>query len=116
MPKYMLLAYEAPEHFARRTDTAQFDAYMGGWMAFSQAMNDVTASGKALQGPETATTVTVKDGKRTVQDGPYPDTKEQLGGFFIVDVPDIQTAIDWAARCPAARGGRVDVRRVMEID
>ena len=52
----------------------------------------------------------VVDGKRRVQDGPFADTKEQLGGFFVIDVPDLDTALSWAARCPAAASGAVEVR------
>jgi hypothetical protein len=56
------------------------------------------------------TTLRQRDGKRQVQDGPYADTKEQLGGFYEIDVPDLDTALDWAARCPAAATGAVEVR------
>ena len=52
----------------------------------------------------------LRDGRRVVQDGPYADTKEQLGGFFMIDVPDLDTALDWAARYPADIGGLVEVR------
>jgi len=60
--------------------------------------------------PETGTTVSIKDGKRRVQDGPYADTKEQLAGFMVLDLPSIDTALEWAARCPAASLGAVEVR------
>jgi hypothetical protein len=56
--------------------------------------------------------VRVGDGKTTVLDGPYPDTKEQLGGYYIIDVPDLDAAIAWAARCPCAAHGSVEVRPV----
>ena len=52
----------------------------------------------------------MRGGKRQVQDGPYADTKEKLGGFFIIDVPDLDKALEWAARCPAASTGSVEVR------
>ena len=71
------------------------------------------AGGKGLEPPSTATTVRFRGGERTVQDGPYADTKEQLGGFFIIDVPDLDTALEWAARCPAITGGAVEVRPAM---
>ncbi len=70
-------------------------------------------SGTGLQMPNTATTVRMQDGKRHVQDGPYADTKEQLGGYFVVDVPDLDMALDWAARCPVKPGGTVEVRPVL---
>jgi hypothetical protein len=63
-----------------------------------------------LQVPETGTTVRLKEGKRRVQDGPFADTKEQLGGFTILELPSLDAALDWAARCPAASIGAVEVR------
>jgi hypothetical protein len=69
--------------------------------------------GKGLEPPSTGTTVRLRDGERIVQDGPYADTKEQLGGFFVIDVPDLDAALDWAARCPAATDGVVEVRPVL---
>ena len=70
----------------------------------------VYVGGEPLQVPETGTTVRLKDGKRRVQDGPFADTKEQLGGFMILELPSLDVALDWAARCPAASGGAVEVR------
>jgi hypothetical protein len=72
----------------------------------------VLVGGNPLQAPETATTVRIKDGKRNVQDGPFADTKEQLGGFTILELPSLDAALDWAARCPAASSGAVEVRPV----
>jgi hypothetical protein len=70
-------------------------------------------SGNGLQPPHTATTVRIQDGKRHVQDGPFADTKEQLGGYFIIDVPHVDAALEWAARAPCASTGGVEVRPVM---
>ena len=66
--------------------------------------------GAALQPPAVATTVRQRDGKREVQDGPYAEAKEQLGGYCVIDVPDLDQALAWAARCPAASTGAVEVR------
>lgn len=66
--------------------------------------------GAALQPPSAATTVRQQNGKQHVQDGPYADTKEQLGGYFVIEVPDLDKALEWAARCPAAAAGAVEVR------
>ena len=66
--------------------------------------------GAALQPPPTATTVRQRDGKRQVQDGPFAEVKEQLGGYYVVDVPNLDKALEWAARCPAASSGSVEVR------
>jgi hypothetical protein len=59
--------------------------------------------------------VRLRDGQRHVQDGPYADTKEQLGGFYLIDVPDLDAALDWAARCPTAADGAVEVRPLVPM-
>ena len=61
----------------------------------------------------TATTVRIRDGKRLVQDGPFADTKEQLGGYFVIEVPDLDAALEWAARAPSAACASVEVRPVL---
>ena len=71
--------------------------------------------GHALQPPVTGTTVRVAGGKRHVQDGPYADTKEQLGGFIDLELPSLDAALDWAARCPAAASGAVEIRPVFTM-
>ncbi len=116
--KVLLLANEAPGDFALREDKEKFDGYMGEWYAFSNALAAATGGndGAALQAPETATVVSVRDGARSVEDGPYPDAKEQLGGFFLIDAPDMAFAVEWAKKCPAAKNGHVDVRPVVELD
>ena len=70
----------------------------------------VYAGGDPLEVPDIATTVRLKDAKRLVQDGPYADTKEQLAGFIILELPSLDEALDWAARCPKASSGAVEVR------
>ncbi len=109
---YTLLFYQSPDEFAARTDPKKREAFWGSFLPYMQALKDagVVVSGAGLQPPETATIVKLRDGQRQVQDGPYADTKEQLGGFFIIDVPDLDTALDWAARYPAGPGGLVEVR------
>ena len=71
---------------------------------------------EALEGTETATTVRVRDGERVVTDGPYAETREVLGGFYLLDVPDLDAAIEWAARCPGASYGTMEVRPIHEFD
>jgi hypothetical protein len=90
-------------------------AYWPAWMAYVQALNEsgLVVSGHGLQPPAAATLFRLRDGKRVVHDGPYADTKEQLGGYFILEVPDIATALEWAARCPAAARGTVELRPVL---
>lgn len=116
--KVMLLAYEAPEDFSLRDNQEKFAEYIGQWYAFSKELRECGAfdSGAALERPHTATVVSAHGGKRKVEDGPYVDTKEQLGGFFILDVRDMKHAAELAARCPAARRGFVDVRPVPYLE
>jgi hypothetical protein len=111
--QYALVIYESPEAFAARTGQNQ-ETYWGAWRAYADALRHagVMAGGKGLEPPATGTTVRFRDGERTVQDGPYADTKEQLGGFFIIDVPDLDAALDWAARCPVADGS-VEIRPIL---
>ena len=113
--KVMILAYEPPEEFARRetqqTDQGAFQAYMQPWITYSQGLADkgLGYGSAALETPDTATVLSVRDGKRIVEDGPFVSSKEQLGGFFVVDAPDMLTAQSWAAECPAARTGFTEV-------
>jgi hypothetical protein len=111
--QFALLIFETPEHFAAR-NSAENDSYLGAWRAYHKAILEagIYVGGDPLQPPETATTVRLKDGKRRVQDGPFADTKEQLGGFTILELPSLDEALEWAARCPAASAGAVEVRPV----
>jgi hypothetical protein len=109
--QFALLIFELPEAFAAR-NADESDPYLGVWRAYYKTLVEagVYVGGNPLQAPETATTVRLKDGKRRVQDGPCADTKEQLGGFTILELPSLDAALDWAARCPAASVGAVEVR------
>lgn len=109
--QFMLLIYEKPEDFAART-TDKTAPMIAAWRAYYRALVDsgVYAGGTPLQPVATATTIRLKDGKHHVQDGPYADTKEQLGGFCILELPSLDAALAWAARCPAASYGAVEVR------
>ena len=112
---YMLLFYESPEEFEARGDTPEGRAYWGGWMAYVDAIRGagIIKSGAGLQPPTTATTLRVRRGERRVQDGPFADAKEQLGGFFVIDVAGLDEALEWAARAPCALTGGVEVRPVL---
>lgn len=68
--------------------------------------------GERLRPTGTAKSVRVRDGKAVVLDGPYAETQEQLGGYYLIEVPDIDAAVDWAAKCPSARGGTIEVRPI----
>ncbi len=113
--QYMLILNETVEEFAKRNDPAQAGEYWGGWNAFIGAMAaaGVIVKGDGLLGPAMATTVRVRDGQRQIQDGPFADTKEQLGGYFVIEVPDLDAAIEWAAKAPSAAYASVEVRPVM---
>ncbi len=113
--QYMLLFTEPASDFALRTDPEKSPAYWGAWMAYTGALAEsgIMVSGAGLQPPETATTVRVRDGKRQVHDGPYAESKEMLGGFFVVEVPDLDAALEWAARAPSASYGSTEVRPVL---
>ena len=111
--KYLLLI--ANEEAAMKAMTpADAGPMLAAYMAFSEAMvkAGVTHAGERLQPTATATTVRVRGGKTEVLDGPYADTKEQLGGYYLIDVPDLDAALHWAARCPGASHGAVEVRPI----
>jgi hypothetical protein len=111
---YALLIYEKPTDFARRDPSVEKDSYVGAWRMYYQAMVEagIYVGGNPLDVPETATTVRLRDNKRQIQDGPYASTKEQLGGFTLLELPSLDAALEWAARCPAASYGAVEVRPV----
>lgn len=113
--EYIIAFSEPASEFARRSDAAAAPAYWGAWMAYIGAMEQagIVVHGRGLQPPETGTVIRLRDGMRHVQDGPHPDSKEQLGGFLIVSVPDLDTALEWAGRSPAAAVGSVEVRPVL---
>ncbi|MEM9513706.1 MAG: YciI family protein [Actinomycetota bacterium] len=115
--KYVLLAYESDDAFAARTDPARSDEYWGAWMAYGAAISEagITEGGAATQPPGTATAVKLVNGERQVQDGPYPDSKEHLGGWFLIDVPDLDTALEWAAKCPSSADAGTEVRPLLEM-
>lgn len=110
--KYTILVYENAADFGVRTDATRKDAYWGAYRAYTKALTDagVMVGGAGLQPPPLATTIRLRDGKRQVQDGPFADTKEQLGGYYVIEVPGLDQALDWAARCPSATNGSVEVR------
>lgn len=109
--QFALLIYESPEAFASRKSEGN-DSYTGAWRAYHKALAEsgTFVAGDPLEVPETGTTIRIREGKRGVQDGPYADTKEQLGGFTILEAGSLDAALEWAARCPAASYGVVEVR------
>jgi len=109
---YALLIYENQADFARRDSSVETDEYVGAWRKYYQSLVEagIYVGGHPLDVPETATTVRLSDNKSQIQDGPYANTKEQLGGFTLLELPSLDAALEWAARCPAAASGAVEVR------
>lgn len=112
--QYAILFYEDPAALAHRTGE-NAAAYWSTWAAYFGALGDKTVSGACLRGPETGALVRVNGAGRQVQDGPYPDTKEQLGGFAVIEADSLEDALSWAERCPAASAGSVEVRPVQPM-
>lgn len=113
--RYLLLIYG--EEPTEQAPQEQVDAIMAEWYAYDKALREAGAhlAGDALQGTHTATTVRVKGDERVVTDGPFAETREVLGGYYLIDVPDLDSALDWAARCPGAKYGSIEVRPVLEL-
>ena len=111
--QYLLMIYgnEAGQQSATETQVAQM---MAAYKAYTEALQKagVLLGGERLKPISTATTVRVANGKTEVLNGPYADTKEQLGGYYVIDVPDLDAALSWAARCPGASFGTMEVRPI----
>ena len=111
--QYLLMIYgnEAGMLAASKEMVTHMSAAYG---AYTEAMQKagVLRGGERLRPTSDATTVRVKDGKTQVLDGPYAETKEQLGGYYMIDVPDLDAALSWAARCPGAATGTMEVRPI----
>lgn len=115
--KYMLALYSDPADGPADGSPEQA-AEMQQWFAYSTELGEAGAmlGGEGLQGPEAATTVQVRDGATITSDGPFAETKEVLGGFYLIEVPDLDAAISWAAKIPNVSYGTVEVWPVMEYD
>lgn len=113
--KYMLLIYHEEQAWNDYSEAERQEIYG----EYRQLMQDLETHGQCLAGDElqpanTATSVRVRDGKQMVTDGPFAETREQLGGFFLIEAKDLQEAISIAGRIPSARTGAVEVRPVVE--
>ena len=115
--QYMCLIYSA-EGVGPQPGTPDFADYIQRYRKFTQQCVDggVLKAGDALQPTSTATTVTRENGKVEVTEGPFAETKEQLGGYYLLDCKDLDEAMDYAARIPTAEHGRVEIRPVMLFD
>jgi hypothetical protein len=115
--QFVCLIYSAP-NTGPKPGTPEFGAFMKGYGDFTQKVNEdgKFVSGDALQGVETATTVSVRNGKTETIDGPFAETKEQLGGFYLLDCTDLDEAVKYAAMIPTAEHGRIEVRPIVVWD
>jgi hypothetical protein len=114
--QYLLMTYVNEAGWPKLSKSEQ-EQGVAAYRAYSEALmaSGVMKGANRLQPSSTATTVRSTDGKSQVLDGPYADSKEQLGGYFLIDVPDLDAALAWAARCPATHHGLVEVRPVWSM-
>ncbi|MGL4280070.1 MAG: YciI family protein [Albidovulum sp.] len=115
--QYMLLIYGAPEA-EPQYGTPAFGDMMAGYAAFSKRLVEDGAmrGGEGLKGIETATSLRVRAGKVETMDGPFATTKEHLGGYYVIEVPDLDAALKYAAMIPTASYGTVEVRPLMDYN
>lgn len=113
--RYMLLIFGPEDEFPAQ-GTPEFAAAMQEYFDFSRDLRaaGIMNGGEELDSSVTATTVRVRDGNAMLTDGPFVETKEQIGGYYIIDVPNLDEAIRWAARIPGARTGAIEVRPIIE--
>ena len=112
--EYLLLVYDSEANFAKMSEP-EVGAIYQEYMAFTKSIQDSGTfhAGQQLQPVATATTVRVRDGKRTTTDGPFAETREQLGGFYWIKAKDLDEALAIAERCPGARIGSIEVRPIV---
>jgi hypothetical protein len=110
--QYMLLIYVPADMPVE--DRAPMEA----WWTYTQELtaSGALVSGDALQGLDTATSIRERDGETLITDGPFAETKEMLGGYYLIDVPDLDAALAWAAKIPSVPYGTVEVRPLMVFD
>ena len=114
--KFAVMIYESDQDFKERADPEKGSAYQGAFFAYMKVMEEagVYVMGVGLEGPAKDTaTIKIRDEKRVVQDGPFVEAKEQLGGIAVIEVESFEAALEWAARCPAAGRAGVEVRPLM---
>ena len=115
--KYLLTIYNNESGFAEATPE-EIGQVMAGYQAFGRAATEagVMRGGEGLQPSSTATSVRVRAGETLTSDGPFAETREQLGGYYLLDCRDLDDALGWAARIPGAQSGTVEVRPVMDYE
>jgi len=115
--RYLCLIYDEEQKLAAMPKS-ESDAFMGEYFAFTEGIRNSGhyIGGEALQPVQTATTVRVRNGKMSTTDGPFAETKEQLGGYYLINARDLNDAIQIAAKIPSARLGSVEVRPIQEFE
>jgi hypothetical protein len=115
--KYLCLIYDDEKKIGGMS-RGELDTFMGEYGAFTDSVRQSGhyVAGEALQPVETASTVRVRNGKLSTTDGPFAETKEQLGGFYLIEARDLNDAIQVASRIPSARTGSIEVRPIMKIE
>jgi hypothetical protein len=116
--KYVMLIYEPESLFKARREQPGDGEFWAPWRTYQKSLVEagVVAGGNPLDEPgSSGVTIRVRGGERHVQDGPFADTKEQLGGFIVFEVASLAEAIHWASQCPAAQYGAVEVRPVGDL-
>lgn len=114
--QYLLMLYADESMFEKMTPEQQQQGYAA-YMAYTEALKSAGAlvGSNRLRPSGTATTVKVANGKSQVLDGPFVDSKEQLGGYYLIEAPDLDAALKWAAKCPGAGHGTVEVRAIWSM-
>ena len=114
--QYMILIYEPEEAYAGEAGQALLQDVVARHMALAEELiaAGIQKGGAGLQGSETATTVITRDGQQTLHDGPFAETREHLGGYYLIDVCDLDEALKIARRVPVPDGGKVEVRPIIE--
>ena len=115
--QYLLLLYSNEAGWSNMTQAEQ-EQGMAAYRAYTEALKKagVYKGSNRLQSVSSATTIRLEDGKTQVLDGPYIETKEQLGGYYLIEVPDLDAAISWASRCPGASHGTIEVRPIWSME
>jgi hypothetical protein len=114
--QYLLLLYANESEWDKLTPAEQ-ERGVAAYVAYGEALKKAGAlvGSNRLQVASSATTVRIKDGKTQVLNGPYADSREQLGGYFLIEAPDLDAALSWAARCPGASHGTIEVRPLWQM-
>lgn len=111
--QYMLMIYENERLYGENKDNDLLKEMVAKHWAFAESLGAARVGGAGLKGSATATTLREAGGSRTVHDGPFAEAREQLGGFYLIDVPDLDAALEIARRVPLSEGGSIEVRPLL---